>query len=511
MSSSFKLLAVAVALGIGLTAVGAVVCEAGEKDQPASVANVLALEEAIVGAAESALDSVVSIEAQVPFEAMMGGMPPGMPPGLFDNPFFHWEGPSPQGEEQEEEFETLVPAGGSGVVYSADGYIVTNNHVVEDAVELRVVLHDGRTFPAEVVGTDPESDLAVIKIDAEGLKPARYADIDRVKPGQFAVAVGMPLGHEYSVTVGHISALGRGLDLRGLGFQGGSAKKMTIQNFIQTDTSINPGNSGGPLLNLHGEVMGINNMVQEGVGGGFGFAIPSDLVQKVTEQLIETGSVSRAWLGVSMTDLTYEKAQALEIDRNAGALVEEVFDGSPAAAAGIERLDVIVAVGDEEVGSSQEVVYRVSSHLAGEEVGISVVRKGKLKTFTMVSGDRKDGLAASADGPGAQVEEPEEAEDAGSARYGMRLKTPDAEANRALGRSDGAGGVLVDSVVRSSPAQRAGIGAGDVILDVDGKAATSPAQVARLLIKSKKDYIPLTIETGGRQRFVALKKVADSE
>ncbi len=507
MSSSLKLLLVAVALGIGLTVAGAVVCEAGEKDRPASVDNVLALEEAIVGAAEAALDSVVSIEAQVPLETMMGGMPPG----LFDNPFFHWEGPGPQTEPQEEEFERLVPAGGSGVIYSADGYIVTNNHVVEDAVELRVVLHDGRNFPAEVVGTDPESDLAVVKIDAEGLKPARYADIDRVKPGQFAVAVGMPLGHEYSVTVGHVSALGRGLDLRGHMFQGGSAEKMTIQNFIQTDTSINPGNSGGPLLNLHGEVMGINNMVQEGVGGGFGFAIPSDLVQKVTEQLIETGSVSRAWLGVSMTDLTYEKAQALEVDRSEGALVEEVFDGSPAAAAGIERLDVIVAVDDEEVGSSQEVVYRVSSHLAGEEVGISVVRKGKLKTFTMVSGDRKDGLAASTGVPGAQQEEPEEAEHAGSARYGMRLKTPDAETNRALGRSDDAGGVLVDSVVRSSPAQRAGIGAGDVILDVDGKAATSPAQVARLLSKSKKDYIPLTIETGGRQRFVAMKKVADEE
>lgn len=506
MSRSFKLMLVGVALGASLATVGAVVCEAGEKDQPASVANVLALEEAIVIAAESAVDSVVSIEAQVPLEAMMGGMPPG----LFDNPFFHWEGPGPQMEQQEEEFEQLMPAGGSGVIYSADGYIVTNNHVVEDAVELRVMLHDGRNFPATVVGTDPESDLAVIKIEAEGLKPARYADIDRVKPGQFAVAVGMPLGHEYSVTVGHVSALGRGGIYPGsFRSQGGSAERMTIQNFIQTDTSINPGNSGGPLLNLHGEVMGINTMVQGGVGGGFGFAIPADLVQKVSEQLIRTGSVSRAWLGVSMTDLTFEKAQALEVDRSKGALVEEVFDGSPAAAAGIERLDVIVAVDDEEVGSSQEVVYRVSSHLAGEEVGITVVRKGKEKRFTMVSGDRKDGMAAST-GLSGEPEEAEE-EEAGSARYGMRLKAPDAETNRSLGRDDGDGGVLVAAVVRSSPAFRAGIRAGDVILDVDGKAATSPDQVARLLSKSKKDYIPLTIETDGRQRFVALKKVADSE
>lgn len=314
------------------------------------------------------------------------------------------------------------------------------------------------------------------------------------------------------MTVGHVSALGRGnLYPSELMFQGGTRDRMTIQNFIQTDTSINPGNSGGPLLNLHGEVMGINTMVQGGVGGGFGFAIPSDLVQKVAEQLIRTGSVSRAWLGVSMTDMTYEKAQALGIDRNQGALVEEVFDSSPAAQAGIERLDVIVAVGDVDVHSSQDVVYRVSSHLAGEEVGITVVRNGKEKRFTMVSGDRKDGLSASMGGEGAQVEEEEVEEDSGSARYGMRLKTPDAEANNSLGRAADAGGVLVSAVLPSSPAYRAGIRAGDVILDVDGKTAGNPDQVAKVLQKSRKDYIPLTIETDGRQRFVALKKVADSE
>ncbi len=518
MTRSWKLLTLAVVLGVGVTTASFVVCEATEKDQPANAGNVLALEEAIVGAAEATLDSVVTIEAQVPLESMMGSMPFGpfgMPEG-FDN-FFNWEGPGPQGEqegEEEEEFEHLVPGGGSGVIYSAHGHIVTNHHVVEDAVELRVTLRDGRNFDAEVVGTDPESDLAVIKIDAEGLKPARYADIERVKPGQFAIAVGMPLGHEYSVTVGHVSALGRGGMLPGNPFEQRALlrdQRLTIQNFIQTDASINPGNSGGPLVNLHGEVVGINTMVQEGPGGGFGFAIPSDLVQKVAEQLIATGSVSRAWLGVSMTDMSYEKAQALGIDRNSGALVEEVFDGTPADQAGIERLDVIVAVDDEEVSSSQDVVYRVSSHLAGEEVGITVLRKGKTKRFTMVSGDRKDGLAASMGLEGEGAAEEDEEEETASTRYGMRLKIPDAEANRALERAVDAGGVLVSTVVPSSPAHRAGIRAGDVILDVDGKSASSPEQVARLLSKSKKDYIPLTIESDGRQRFVALKKVADTE
>ena len=517
MTLSWKPLALAVVLGVGMTSVSLVVCEAEEKDQPASMGNVLALEEAIVGAAEASVDSVVTIEAQVPLEAMMGEMPFGpfgMPEGFDD--FFQWEGPGPQQEqeeEEEEEFERLVPGGGSGVIYSTEGHIVTNFHVVDDAVELRVTLHDGRSFAAEVVGTDPESDLAVIKIDAEGLKPARYADMERVKPGQFAIAVGMPLGHEYSVTVGHISAMGRGGMLPGNMLEQRAMireQRLTIQNFIQTDASINPGNSGGPLLNLHGEVVGINTMVQEGPGGGFGFAIPADLVQKVADQLVATGSVSRAWLGVSMTDMSYEKAQALGIERNTGALVEEVFDGTPADQAGIERLDVIVAVDDEDVTSSQDVVYRVSSHLAGEEVGITVVRKGKQKRFTMVSGDRKEGLATSS-GLAGEVEEEEVEEEAGSARYGMRLKTPDAGANRSLDRAAAAGGVLVSSVMPSSPAYRSGIRAGDVILDVDGKSVSNPDQVARLLSKSKKDYIPLTIESDGRQRFVALKKVADDE
>ena len=384
MTRRWKVLGGSAGFGALMVAVIAttLICQAGEVSAPATdeesspatairysqTGDAWSLEQSIVSAAESTSRSVVALEVQVSAEmALQRMMPFGNPFEDMPDPFFFFDpdnmGPGAPGEgEGEEAPERLVPQGGTGVIHSADGHIVTNHHVVEDAVEIRVTLHDGQTYEATVVGSDEESDLAVIKIDAEGLTPASYADMDEVKPGMFAIAVGMPLGLDYSVTVGHVSALGRGnlypTDLL-MQMQRQSTSRLSIQNFIQTDASINPGNSGGPLVNLAGEVMGINTIVQGGVGGGFGFAIPSDMVQRVAEQLVSSGKVSRAWLGISMTDLTYEKAQALEVGRNHGALVEEVFDDSPAKAAGLKRGDVIVAVDGDEVQDSKDVVYRV--------------------------------------------------------------------------------------------------------------------------------------------------------
>ena len=505
-----------VAVGLSLSAAGTYVCRPGETRAAASEVptDALALEDAIVAVVEDTLASVVTIEIKVPIEAAMGPMSPfGMP---FDNPFFHLNPDmfGDPGERDEEEIERLTTGWGSGVVHSADGHIVTNNHVVEDAAEIRVIFRDGRSFPAEIVGADAESDLAVIKIDAEGLTPVRYADIDSVKPGQFAVAVGMPLGLDYSVTVGHVSALGRGgfrlpeLMLRPDAME---QPRLTIQNFIQTDAAINPGNSGGPLVNLRGEVMGINTIVAGGVGGGFGFAISSDLVQKVATDLVESGNVSRAWLGISMSDLTYEKAQALEVGRTHGALIEDVFEGSPAANAGLERGDVIIAVGGEEVRDSADVIYRVSSHAAGERVQIGFVRKGKDKRVNVQTGERREGLAASnRSGLEGEGDEPEMTQVL-DARYGMQLQAITSEINASLDRSLAAGGVLVVSSIRSSAAARAGLSRGDVIIDVDGKTVDSPDDVMRFLDKTSKEYVPLTVERDGQLRFVALKKLVEVE
>ena len=521
----WKLLLVVLSIGLTTTAVNIVICGAGarntEGDEVAVAAvpgSAVALEDAIVAAAEEALESVVSIETQIPMETVMGGMPFGMPGSPFGNPFdefFEWtpDGVSPD-REAPAELKQTIPAQGSGVIHSGDGYIITNNHVVEDAVEIRVILHDSRSFEAEVVGTDPESDLAVLKIDADGLTAMRYADMTGVRPGQFAVAVGMPMGLDYSVTVGHVSAVGRGgVYPSELMFQRGlqDQRRLSIQNFIQTDAAINQGNSGGPLVNLAGEVMGINTIVASGVGGGFGFAIPSDIVLKVASDIIGSGRVSRAWLGVSMRDLTFELAQALEVDRTQGAVVEEVFPGSPADSAGLQRGDVIVAVDGADVRDSTDVVYRVSSHSAGEQVGLTYVRKGKEKRIEVETGERREGLAASIEG----LEESEESEEAVAtsegAKYGMGLRAVTEEDNTALDREPGAAGVLVQTVIPSSTAYRAGLRTRDVIVDVDGKGVRTPEQVVKALKKAGKEYVPITVDRAGRLQFVALKKLTDEE
>ncbi len=470
------------------------------------------LEESIVGAVDRVLDSVVSIEVEVPVQSAVVQLHQGWP---FSDPFgdgdpFDMFRPfldprqRSQGDEREDPPERLQRAGGSGVIHASDGTIVTNAHVVEDARTIRVTLHDGRTYEAEVVGLDPESDLAVIKIDETGLPAVRYADAGSVKPGQFAIAIGMPYGLDYSVTVGHISALGRaGLNPSPSSPLLGKDRSsfLRIQNFIQTDTVINPGNSGGPLVNLRGEVVGINSIVHGGIGGGFGFAIPADIVDQVASQLIDRGEVSRAWIGMAMTDLTYEKARAFGVDRNGGALVEEVYPDSPAEKARIRRGDVVLEVDGQRVDSASDVVYQVASHMAGEVVELTLQRDGKRKTVRVTAGDRSEGLSSA----GVETGRPED-DEASPGDYGMVLEELDARLNERLNRPARAGGVLVRSVVPAGPAARAGIAAGDVIIDVDGREVDTPRDVTRALERATREYVPLTVERDGRQRFVALER-----
>ena len=490
---------------------------APDEEAPAALVGAQTLEDAIVSAADGTLESVVSIEVEVPYTDPMAGMGPGGPFGSpfgspFGNPYEFFFGPEADpGEEAPspapDSTEPMRKAGGSGVVHAQDGYIVTNNHVVEDAHSIRVVFHDGSVAEAVVVGTDPESDLAVIKVDRDGLQPVRYAAVDGIRPGQFAVAVGMPFGLDYSVTVGHVSALGRGglNPSDGNPFQAQAQKPtMTIQNFIQTDTSINPGNSGDPLVNLRGEVMGINSIVHGGIGGGFGFAIPSDIVQQVASQLIETGHVSRAWLGISMSDLDYEMAQALEVDAARGAVVESVVADSPAEKAKLKRGDVIVAVDGEDVKDGNDVIYLVAGHRAGDRLDVTYLRDGRRKTVRVHAGDRDEGLAL-----GKVASAAEESDDDEANAYGLALESVDGAVNEQLGRDKGAAGVFVRSVVPNGPADRSGLRPGDVILDVDGKAVSSPKQLFKALEKAAKPYVPLTVEREGSQRFVALKKQVD--
>ena len=273
-----------------------------------------------------------------------------------------------------------VPSQGSGVIIRADGYIVTNHHVVEDASKIRVTLADGTEFPeARIIGTDPETDLALIKIDAKGLRPARFADSDEIQVGQWVLAVGSSLGFANTVTAGIVSAMGRPSITRAT----------TYGNLIQTDAAINPGNSGGPLVNLLGEVIGINTAISTRTGGfmGIGFAIPANMARSVTRSILERGEVVRGYLGISMKRLTAKQAANAGYE-GAGVQVKEVTQGSPAAVAGLEVDDIITAIEGREVSRMSQLQNAVARRTPGSSVRITVFHDGQTRRIDVTLGER---------------------------------------------------------------------------------------------------------------------------
>src|SRR5580692_9582418 len=261
--------------------------------------------------------------------------------------------------------EPIARAMGSGVVFTPDGAILTNNHVVEDALTINVRLRDGRYLPARLVGRDPATDLAVVKIEASGLPAAKLADSDAARVGEWVVAIGSPFGLGYTVTAGVLSAKGRG----GLGMN-------AIEDYLQTDASINPGNSGGPLCNLQGEVLGINTMIV-GRGQGIGFAVPSNMALRVANQIQKTGHVSRAWIGVGVQDVTPELAAAMHLSAETGALVNNVAADGPAFKGNVRAGDVIAAVGGKPLRDGHDLVRETIAHEVGETVPLEIVRGGQ--------------------------------------------------------------------------------------------------------------------------------------
>lgn len=301
---------------------------------------------------------------------------PDMPP-LFEE-FF---GGSPQARRD----KSL----GSGFIISRDGFIVTNEHVVRDAESIRVKLSNDRVYEARVVGGDPKTDIAVIKIDATDLPMAVLGDSDRIEVGQWAIAIGNPFGLERSMTVGVISATGRS----NVGIE-------SIENFIQTDASINPGNSGGPLLNIHGEVVGINTAIVA-AGQGIGFAIPTNMARPIISQLVEKGKVTRAWLGVSIKPVSEDEAHSLGLAKPAGALIAGVQGDGPAAKGGIRAGDIILMLGNNEVRDPSHLQQLVAVTRIGAALPVVVLRSGRKITVTVKPGNA-DTAAAS-----RQIEEQE--------------------------------------------------------------------------------------------------------
>ena len=330
------------------------------------VAGLTSLSDAFSSVAEGIKPSVVYITSK---------RPGGAEPAAFDIPpeFRQFFG-VPDGEGRSGHHRVqLQTASGSGFVVSPDGYILTNDHVVEGATQVRVRLLDRREFDAKVVGTDPATDVAVLRIDAPNLSPAPLGRSGTTRVGEWVLAVGNPFGENltFTVTQGIISAKGRALDLP-------NRSARSIQDFIQTDAAINPGNSGGPLVNMRGEVIGINSAIasETGTYSGYGFAIPVDLARKVMEQLIKSGRVERAALGILARDATAEDAAYAGLDRISGVLVEEVPTGSGASAAGIVPGDLIVGVDGRPIDYVAELQKRVAFKHPGDRVAVDVARKG---------------------------------------------------------------------------------------------------------------------------------------
>ena len=391
---------------------------------------------------ETVLPGVVSI-------AVRGHVPAEQNP-LLSDPFFRRFFGFPEGDQApEQEFQ----AAGSGVVVDpARGYVVTNNHVVEKADQITVVLSDGRHFDAKKIGTDPETDIAVVQIPSEGLHGLRLGDSSKLRVGDYVVAVGNPFGLEQTVTSGIVSALGR----TGLGIEG-------YESFIQTDASINPGNSGGALVNLRGELIGINSAIIGPAGGnvGIGFAIPINMVRQVMEQLIAHGKVRRGQLGVTIQDLTPELANALGLSMQEGALVAQVLPGSPAENAGIEAGDVVVAINGEKIRSSSELRNKIGLMAVDSEVTIDLLRKGAARQVKVrLTEATPTTVEVPADVP---------------ALAGVSLGVIDPQ-SPLYGRVEGA--VVLD-LERGSKAAIAGLRPGDTIVAVNQRPVRSPEDVVR--------------------------------
>ncbi len=376
---------------------------------------------------------------------------------------------------------------GSGFIISDDGYIITNNHVVSDADEIIVRLNDRREFIAEIIGTDPRSDIAVIKIDGEDLPVLKIGDSSDLKVGEWVLAIGSPFGFDYSVTQGIISAMGRSLP------------NDSYVPFIQTDVAINPGNSGGPLFNLEGKVIGVNSQIYSRNGGymGLSFAVPINVVNDVYNQILDKGSVSRGWLGVIIQDVTRELAESFGMDVPRGALVARVLPDTPAAKSDLEVGDVIVKFNNVEINKSTALPPVVGSTKSGSTVPVEVIRSGKNRKLIVTIDELPQNLSADTAAPEA-IEEKQAAN-----ALNIIITAPTAEQREQLQLDEY--GVLVESV-SDGPANNAGIRQGDVILMLNNERigdVNSFNEIVSSLPKNRS--IPILIQRQGNPTFLALK------
>lgn len=401
------------------------------------------------------------------------GMPEDMVPDGPQN-----RGPRDRGPRQR------TTGQGSGFFISPDGYAVTNNHVVDKADEVDVQTDDGKTYTAKVIGTDPRTDLALIKVDGNNFPYAKLAD-KAPRIGDWVLAVGNPFGLSSTVTAGIVSARGRDI---GAG---------PYDDFLQIDAPVNKGNSGGPTFDIDGHVVGVNTAIYSPSGGsvGIAFAIPAATVESVVTQLKDKGSVTRGWIGVQIQPVTKDIADSMGLKNTDGALVAEPQSGSPAVKAGIKAGDVITAVNGEKIGNARELARRIGSLAPGNSVKLTLLQGGSEKTVNVTLGELPAQVEARARG----------GDDRGSLNEGAALGLQLAPAGTVAG--SGSEGVVVTGVSPDGPAAERGFKTGDVILEVAGKAVSNPADVRKALDDARKDNkrtVLLRVKSGEGTRFVAL-------
>ncbi len=470
------LVLVGLVIGLGLSAgFNVQLVSKAERDGLAAVSSTTAVPESpFVAVVDRALPAVVFVDVRKKVNATNSDDPQ-------DELFHRFFGDVPRRPQR-------VPSSGSGFIVDEEGHVLTNNHVVSDAEDITVTLTDKRSFKAKVVGTDPETDVAVIKIEGDRLPVLPLGDSDRIRVGDWAIAIGNPLGMlKGSVTVGIVSARGRS-DLQ---IFGGTP---AFQDFIQTDASINFGNSGGPLCNIRGEAIGINTAINPS-GQGIGFAIPINLARHVADQLVAHGKVSRAWLGVQLADLTPEIAEGFGIGAEKGVVISSVIKDQPAERAGLRRNDVIVEFDGQPVSDLQKFRLKVADTPVGKRVPLVVLRDGRRLNLAVTLGPRDQTALASADrGP---------TEPRGEQLAGLKVREMSAEEKD---QADVKNGVLVVEVQEGSAADDAQLAPNDVIEEIGGKPVTDAAAFARLLkeAKSNRKHAVLLVHRGKNTQFVPL-------
>jgi serine protease Do len=373
---------------------------------------------------------------------------------------------------------------GSGVVVTKDGYVLTNSHVVKDADEIKVTLSDKRSFDAKVIGTDPESDIAVIKIEAKDLPTAMMGDSDKLRVGEIVVAIGNPFGLNQTVTSGIVSAKGR----TNVGI-------IDYEDFIQTDAAINPGNSGGPLVNILGEVVGINTAIATRSGGyqGIGFAIPSNSAKLIMDSLIKEGKVRRGLLGVNIQDLNESLAKSFGLENTGGALVSQVIKGSPADKAGVKAGDVVLKFNGREVAGAAALKNQVGKVTPGSTCTLTLLRDKKQQTVEVSIGERDSKQLAAAGGGG-----PAQA----SAELGVDVEDLPSSLSEKLGLKSGEG-VRIKDVEPDGLGARMGLRKGDIILEVDGATVADLGSFGQAVTAAKQNgLIRLKVRRGNSEIFV---------